>query len=117
MRFVTGSEGSKARPGNQTHTYTMLTTAEDFYRNDYPESASEDSLFGGNSSDSSLGVRFSRMRLRQGDHWLDNPDLLEGSDVGPEDGADEEWSEDESLEQYRDRIMKRLENDIAEGKS
>jgi hypothetical protein len=49
------------------------------------------------------------MRLRQGDHWLDNPDLLADADAG-EDEANQDWSEDEDLEQYRDRIMSRLEN-------
>lgn len=73
--------------------------AEDFYRNDYPE---DEDAFSSLDEDS--------RGLREGLEYLGIDDRKDAS-RDPEE--DDNWSEDENYEQYRDRIFGDLEKEIA----
>lgn len=73
--------------------------AEDFYRNDYPE---DEDAFSSLDEDS--------RSLREGLEYLG---IQDNGNVSQDVEQDDNWSEDENYEQYRDRIFGDLEKKIA----
>jgi hypothetical protein len=79
----------------------MSNEAEDFYRNDYPEDEDYE------SDDNELDRYYNSEDRKQ---KYDSEDDFEEPDR--ERDEPDAWSEDENLEQYRDRILGRLRTEI-----
>lgn len=81
---------------------TNKWAAEDFYKNDYPDEESEDSVWSDDGTGQNDGFRHVEIDFDAYGQFDDDEDDFN-------DDTFENWSEDEDYEQYRERIWGKLE--------